>query len=445
MLLHASVSTNGRTDPGSPRGGGDGLRAPVLTGALLSIGLVVWTAAELGAMSQRHRAEMRRFADSVFLALEMSATPPMLADPARLEHHLERLAGARPRIRSLAVWRQAHPVSRVGEMPSFDPGSGEGEKVEGETYYAWRRLGGPPRLGEADVPLRPPPPPRPRPGDDLVLLVGLDDAMPSPARSRDLLQIGIKIGVGGLSTVAIIAAWILGLRERALRSRLRDEKTRRSHLEELSLAASGLAHETKNPLGIIRGLAQRLVQSGRLDGEARDGADQILEEADRAAARLDEFMSFARVVEPEIRDVAGRAVLEKVAAVLEADAQAQRVVIRVEGPMLSVRADGEMLLQIVLNLALNALQASAAGDEVVLKLSPSDPGARLRVVDRGRGIDPELGADVLKPYVTGRPDGHGLGLAIVRKMVEQHGWSISIDSVPNRGTTVTIDGIERGG
>jgi signal transduction histidine kinase len=104
-------------------------------------------------------------------------------------------------------------------------------------------------------------------------------------------------------------------------------------------------------------------------------------------------------------------------------------------------ADPEMLLQLLLNLLLNSLQASSPGARLQLSFTRSGARGRLEVRDQGCGIAPELLPEVLKPYVSGRAEGHGLGLAIVRRMAEQHGWTIEVFSGPDRGTRVLISGL----
>lgn len=250
-----------------------------------------------------------------------------------------------------------------------------------------------------------------------------------------------KVGIGALGVLALCAAWVQSIRSRALAHRLAIESEQRSNLEELSLAASGLAHETKNPLGIIRGLAQRLKGAPQLSEADQDSAAQILEEADRAVHRLGDFISYARVRTPEIGPVAVRPLLEKVVSVLSADSEAAGVRIQHQGPDVTVLADRDMLLQILLNLTLNSVQASSPGGVVTLRLRVNAGKGVLVVEDQGRGVPPELLPTVFKPYVTGREHGHGLGLTIVRRQVVQHGWTIAMRSTSDTGTRVEVSGI----
>ncbi|MEM1180873.1 MAG: sensor histidine kinase [Acidobacteriota bacterium] len=231
-------------------------------------------------------------------------------------------------------------------------------------------------------------------------------------------------------------------------NRLEREKRERQRYEELSLAASGLAHETKNPLGIIRGLAQRLLASSEAAPPIRRRAGQILDQADKAASRLGDFLSYARLRDPDLAPVDLGNLLRYAAEVLAPDLEGKGIPHRVEvrGEP-KVLADEEMLLQIVLNLMLNSIAASGEGDELVLRFEAGDGGSpgRLAVIDHGGGIPDELIDKVRKPYITGRADGHGLGLALVERLSELHGWTLHIESQFGEGTRIEIRGLEPAG
>ena len=121
------------------------------------------------------------------------------------------------------------------------------------------------------------------------------------------------------------------------------------------------------------------------------------------------------------------------------------VELKQEGADLSILADADQLEQILVNLLLNSLQASRSGGRVTIITATDGDGCRLAVRDTGSGVDPALLDDIFKPYVTGRSDGHGLGLAIVRRIVEDHGWSVGLrsplESRENGGTEVFLTGL----
>jgi two-component system, NtrC family, sensor histidine kinase HydH len=100
-----------------------------------------------------------------------------------------------------------------------------------------------------------------------------------------------------------------------------------------------------------------------------------------------------------------------------------------------------MLRQVLATLLLNSLQASPKAGRVAVRMERHGSRAALVVEDQGCGILPDLLPDIFKPYVAGDPDGHGLGLANVKRFVEDHGWTITADSQLDRGTVMTIAGI----
>ncbi len=274
-----------------------------------------------------------------------------------------------------------------------------------------------------------------------VLATGLERTLPVPFRRREIRELAAKLGFAALGMLALMAAWIQGNRRRSLAHRLTAEQAERVRWQELSLAASGLAHETKNPLGAIRGLAQRIADGAEIPASDRERAGQIVDQADRAVSRVGEFLSYARAREPEPAAVEVRGVVERAVAVLAADLETAGVPVTLAVDDARLWADEEMLLQILINLVLNSIEASRPGDVLSLGFEARGERGRLSVEDHGRGIDPKLLGEVFKPYVSGRPGGHGLGLALVRRFVEQHGWRIGIRSEPGRGTRIEIDGI----
>ena len=123
------------------------------------------------------------------------------------------------------------------------------------------------------------------------------------------------------------------------------------------MAAAGLAHETKNPLGIVRGFAQRISQDQAEPAESRTMADHIVDAVDRAPARLGEFMTYASVRELDMSCVDVSDVLDHVHSILKPDTEEAGVILDVQADHVRVAADRDMLCQILINLLLNSLQS----------------------------------------------------------------------------------------
>lgn len=277
------------------------------------------------------------------------------------------------------------------------------------------------------------------PGNQLIVL-GLDARQAVAHVAAAQRRLAVMLAVGALAALAFLLAWGFSLRARRLRVELQETHARTEHLEELHLAAAGLVHETRNPLGIIRGLAQQIAD-GEDAGRAGERALNIVEEADIASARLGDFLQYARAWTPVLAPVPVDEVFARLATLLEGDLKAAGATLLHPPAGVVIEADGRMLTQVLMNLLLNSIQAARTGDQIQLLCRVAQAQATLEVRDSGRGIDPALLPRVFKPYVSGRPNGHGIGLAIVKRMVDEHGWRIAIASPPGQGTTVTISGI----
>lgn len=243
-------------------------------------------------------------------------------------------------------------------------------------------------------------------------------------------------------SLALTAVWIADIRRRLLAEQLAAERLRSAHLEELGLAAAGLAHETKNPLGIIMGLAQQIASRQDIADESRLMLEHILDEVDKASSRLGNFMSFARPYTPRLQPTDAAALCAEIVDILKPDFDGQGIELRLSVARTMLLADPDMLRQILVNLLLNSLHASEPGGRVDLSLRRQGRRCVLIVQDQGCGIEPELLPEIFKPYTTGSLSGHGLGLAIVRRLVEAHGWRIQAASTPGHGATMTISGMK---
>lgn len=245
-----------------------------------------------------------------------------------------------------------------------------------------------------------------------------------------------------------IAALITGIfSERERRQRMRVEQTKweleRVHLElqqkveslkraeRLSAAgqlSAGLAHEIRNPLASISGAAGILMRAHASQEDTQDCLQIIQAESMRLSRLLTNFLEFARTRSLRMQAVEVRALLESVMALAlhQAPADHVRLECRVEPGGEVVECDPEQLKQVLLNLVLNAVQASPTGG--VVEVSARQDGAVLaiEVADEGRGIPPELRDRVFEPFFTTREQGTGLGLAVAAKIVEQHRGTLTV-------------------
>lgn len=280
------------------------------------------------------------------------------------------------------------------------------------------------------------------PTSSLTLVLGMTARDENFASSWFWQRQGPIFGAALVCILAVTAVWIAGRRRRVLAGELAAERLRNAHLEELSLAAAGLAHETKNPLGLIMGMAQQIAADPRIPAHSRSMLEHIMDEVDKASSRLGNFMSFARQRTASLESVNAASLCREVAEVLRPDFEAGGVRLELAIFPAIIRADPNLTRQILVNLLLNSLHASDPGTTTTIRLQPQGRRATLVVADQGRGVPADLLPEIFKPYVTGSPSGHGLGLAIVKRLVEAQGWRIQAASAPDQGTTMTISGIK---
>lgn len=266
-----------------------------------------------------------------------------------------------------------------------------------------------------------------------------------PFQSENLRDFELRIGIVAIALVAMLAlgaAWHSLERSTRLRIRLARTDEMNTHLKNMNLAAAGLAHETRNPLNVVRGLAQIIHQHEDTPEAMRHKARDITEEVDQVTERLNQFMGYSKPLEVAPAPTNLNRVIEDVMRVLEADRDYKSVTFSLNGPALSVQADAPMLRQVLFNLLLNALQAVPEGGRVDVSVAKQGQHlAAVDVIDNGPGVPEDIREDVFQPYFTIAEGGTGLGLAVVRQIVLAHQWNIECRPSPSGGAIFRVDGL----
>lgn len=264
-----------------------------------------------------------------------------------------------------------------------------------------------------------------------------DEVCRHAARTRGSIVAG-----GWLVVLCVALAWRATVRLAEARGQARALEVEARHFRDLSQAAAGLAHETRNPLGLIRGWAQRLAETGVNCGDGRRQAQAVIEECDRVTARINQFLAFARPSEPKAERFDPAEVIGELAMLLEPDLNAKRLTLARFTPGNTVTADREMLRQALFNLLQNAIQAAPEDGSVETSAERGRDGRlRIEVADRGPGVPADVAERLFTPYFTTRVNGTGLGLAIVRSIATAHGWDVGYTPRPGGGAIFWLDGI----
>ena len=276
-----------------------------------------------------------------------------------------------------------------------------------------------------------------------VLAIALDTEAMDNKTTVDLAR--RVLAFGGVVAFALLGGlaaegW---LRRRGLNRALVIAREQASHQERLALLGAGLAHETKNPLSVVRGHAQLIADSPEDADENRVRAESIVDEIDRAVGHINGFLALSRPRDLQRIVIALGPFLEQFGTLMEEEARQKNVLLVVQASEVSVRADEGRLRKALLNLVLNALEACRSGDRIAVEVAAENGRATLTVRDTGRGIAPEDLPRVTEPYFTRSENGCGLGLALVQQIAEGHGWTLEIQSLPDEGTTVSLRGLER--
>lgn len=226
--------------------------------------------------------------------------------------------------------------------------------------------------------------------------------------------------------------------------RLQREVQRSERLRALGGLAAGVAHEIRNPLSSIKGLATFLLRKTQAGGAEEEAARTMVAEVDRLNRVVSGLLEFARPSAVKLEETDPVACVEHAARLCRADREANAVQLDWQPPGAGELPPGaclnpERLTQALLNLFLNAIQAMPGGGVLTVRVE-ARPGDMLAftVADTGRGITAEALASIFTPYYTDKVNGTGLGLAIVQQVAEAHGGRVLVQSQAGAGSLFTL-------
>lgn len=216
------------------------------------------------------------------------------------------------------------------------------------------------------------------------------------------------------------------------------QMVRSEQLASLGKLAAGVGHELRNPLTSVKMLVQTgLEEDGIL---SRNDLKIIESEVRRMERSLQTFLAFARLPKPERRLVELNDVLDCTLDLIGGRAKRQRVIVTVDtlNGDIEFVVDKAQLQQVLVNLAINALDAMPNGGSLTLRTQLAGGGVRIDVIDNGVGFSDEALSNLFQAFSSSKDTGVGLGLVICRRIIEEHNGAISAQHTPGGGATFTI-------
>jgi two-component system sensor histidine kinase HydH len=234
---------------------------------------------------------------------------------------------------------------------------------------------------------------------------------------------------------------VLILRDLREVRQLQEEIRRKEKLAALGGLAAGVAHEIRNPLSSIKGIATYFGGKFSKDSGDKETAEVMIREVDRLNRVISELLEFARPTDLKHQPTDIYDLLVHALQLVRQDAKIRNISIDLPERAGDMRLliDPDRFAQCLLNLFLNAIQAMADGGRLSIRLiRHDDDWVDIEISDTGRGIPAESLHRIFDPYYTTKTTGTGLGLAIVHKIIEAHHGRIRVESMPGKGTTFTI-------
>jgi len=226
--------------------------------------------------------------------------------------------------------------------------------------------------------------------------------------------------------------------------RLSEEINRNKRLASLGKLSSGIAHEIRNPLSSIRGLAQFLFQSCTENDERKTDLKIILDEVDRLNQLINEILDFSRPKKLDISQFSIQEMIKELAQLLKLESKEKEISFQLALSQKEqfIDADRNQVRQALMNILLNSIQAIPQKGEIVISLEKStlkdEDMIQIMVQDNGIGIDSTDLSHIFDPFFTTRSDGSGLGLSIAYNIIEMHQGTIKVESEKGKGTKMSL-------
>ena len=274
-----------------------------------------------------------------------------------------------------------------------------------------------------------------------VIFIAFDTRELDADHARSLRNMVIMLCAAGVVMAATLLAQFWFRRYQRSRKQLQEATARKEKLVALGHLAAGVAHEIRNPLSSIKGLAKYFAERTPADGEAHQLAQVMAKEADRLNRVVSELLELVRPAHLTYQSVDLNDVITHSLQLISQDAASRAITLAftAQPALCRIQADPDRLKQVLLNLYLNAVHAIGRDGVITVAVRECGDGrVKVSVADSGKGMTGEQLQAIFTPYFTTKADGTGLGLAVVQNIVEQHGGTIHAESAPGEGALFTL-------
>ncbi len=225
------------------------------------------------------------------------------------------------------------------------------------------------------------------------------------------------------------------------RLKLKEQLSRAEHLSTLGEMVAGISHEIRNPLGIIKSSSELLKKKMASYDPSNSIPDIIIEESIRLNNIITDFLNFAKPRIPNLMACDVEAVLEKNINFLASHIEKEGYTVEkyYDNNIPEITADSDMLYQAFLNILINAMQAMPEGGKIHVAIQSTDNTVKIFFEDEGEGIPQDLMEKIWDPFFTTKAKGTGLGLGIVKNIIESHSGSVQISARPGAGARVKVE------
>ena len=215
--------------------------------------------------------------------------------------------------------------------------------------------------------------------------------------------------------------------------------TRAAKLAVVGEMAAAMSHEVRTPLGILRSSADLLLREPKLSSDGKEVLGFIISETERLNRLVSTLIDSARPRLAQFVAVNLTDLISKIASMLRGQAEPKNIALNLDlSQSVIAEIDNDQITQVMMNIVLNAIQILPVGGRIVIRLHQQQDAAMIEVADDGPGISDANQAHIFEPFFTQRAGGVGLGLAVVRQIVQAHGGDIRYSSSPFGGAQFTI-------